>query len=228
MTSNIFTKLGQPSRGSRSFYEQLRSEEEDEDLEAHMGLDEENLRANFEDFDADGLSVAESRMTTESVAFDPKANRRPGSRAAPTTRRLGGPESRWPIHDEEIDNDVPASLLVEPNEATQPHSVPPEPVARQSQPRQPATAGPSSARSQAQWEAATTQQRLHDDDVPARLLGPQPRAVTGGYISGGAREKALWRWVNITNLDSFMRDVYDYFEGGGLWCILCSNALWLM
>ncbi|KAK7428660.1 autophagy protein atg9 [Neonectria magnoliae] len=49
-----------------------------------------------------------------------------------------------------------------------------------------------------------------------------------GIMSGGPREKALWRWVNTSNLDSFMRDVYDYYEGGGLWCILCANALWLL
>lgn len=47
-------------------------------------------------------------------------------------------------------------------------------------------------------------------------------------MSNNPREKALWRWVNTSNLDSFMRDVYDYFEGGGLWCILCANALWLL
>jgi autophagy-related protein 9 len=52
--------------------------------------------------------------------------------------------------------------------------------------------------------------------------------VARGSIASNPREKALWRWVNTSNLDSFMRDVYDYYEGGGLWCILCANALWLL
>ncbi|PHH63568.1 hypothetical protein CDD82_1884 [Ophiocordyceps australis] len=83
-----------------------------------------------------------------------------------------------------------------------------------------------------------------DDDVPASLLVEanlglpvgQYNANTHGRqlgqepahgISGG-REEALWRWANIANLDSFLRDVYDYYRGGGLLCILCSNALWLL
>lgn len=38
-------------------------------------------------------------------------------------------------------------------------------------------------------------------------------------------EKAMWRWVNVENLDNFLREVYDYFLDCGIWSILLSRAL---
>lgn len=54
------------------------------------------------------------------------------------------------------------------------------------------------------------------------------RSILAGRVTGGAKQKAHWRWVNTSNLDGFMNDVYSYFEGGGIWCILCARALWLL
>ncbi|KAF7546909.1 hypothetical protein G7046_g9171 [Stylonectria norvegica] len=232
MPPNIFSRFSPPSKGTRSFYDKLRSHDEEEDVEAQAALDEENLREHFTDFDAEGLVIGDSHMTIESMANNGKSNRRGIPRASTHSRSQSRPSSRWPLHDDEIDNDVPASLLVEPNEARVPAHAAPERTPRPSNTRPSvlaaAAAGPSSARSRAQWEAATTQQRLHREDSRGPSRGPQPRPLTGGIMSGSAKEKALWRWVNTSNLDSFMRDVYDYYEGGGLWCILCTNALWLL
>jgi autophagy-related protein 9 len=38
----------------------------------------------------------------------------------------------------------------------------------------------------------------------------------------------MWRWVNVTNLDNFIRDVYDYYRDSGLRCILLARFLHLM
>ncbi|KAH6982782.1 autophagy protein Apg9-domain-containing protein [Ilyonectria sp. MPI-CAGE-AT-0026] len=229
MTSNIFSRIAPPSRGSRSFYEQLRSRDDDAYGDDHPGLDEENLGQHFNDFDAEGLAVGDSRMTVDSVAFDTKDNARTTRQAAAHARHFGGQPSKWPAHqDDEVDNDVPESLLVEATEAENLLPAPPRRSGRHPDPAPQASAGPSSARARAQWDAATTQQRLHQEDPFSATSGPQPRPVVRGIVSGGPREKALWRWVNTSNLDSFMRDVYDYYEGGGLWCILCANALWLL
>ena len=227
MASNMFNRLGPSSRGTRSFYEQLRSQE-DADLEDQAGLDEANLRENFNEFDPEDLTTGDSRLTLDSVAFDTKDNRKPSSRGAAQSRNPAPAASRWPVQDDEIDNDVPASLLVEPNEVGNVPLSPENHPTHQPSARQPSAAGPSSQRSRAQWEAATRQQRLHHDEVPAPASSSHPRPLMRGVMSGGAKEKALWRWVNTSNLDSFMRDVYDYYEGGGLWCILYSNALWLL
>ncbi|KND93043.1 Autophagy-like protein 9 [Tolypocladium ophioglossoides CBS 100239] len=227
MANNLFGRLAPSSRGTRSFYEELRAHDDDDgDLEAGTALnvDEENLRQQFNEFDAEGLTAGDSRVTVDSAAYGV-------SQLGKATRQHHGrreASSGWPVHDEDADNDVPASLLVEPNEAEPVRAPPRERASRHSQPRPPHAAGGSSVRSQAQWEAATTQQRLHQDDSSARPSTSHPRSLMEGVVPGGRREKALWRWVNTSNLDSFMRDVYDYYEGGGLMCILCSNALWLL
>ncbi|KAL2694615.1 autophagy protein atg9 [[Neocosmospora] mangrovei] len=222
MTSNMFSRLKSPTRESRSFYEQLRSRDDDE---YDPGLDEENLGHRFDGFPAEELGISDSRMTVESTAVDPKGK---GRAVSQPMRSPSGPTPRWHLNDDEVDNDVPASLLVEPNETD---NIPPTTPRRSGRPannRIPSTAGPSSARSRAQWEAATAQQPLHPDDRYGTPTGPQPLPVARGTIMNNPKEKALWRWVNTSNLDSFMRDVYDYYEGGGLWCILCGNALWIL
>ncbi|KAF5019020.1 hypothetical protein F66182_8994 [Fusarium sp. NRRL 66182] len=225
MTSKLFARLTSPTRGTRSFYEQLRSQDDDE---YDPGLDEENLGHRFDDFHAEGLDIGDSRMTVESAAVDQKGKGKAVSRPKTRIRSPGGPSPRWHQQDDEGDNEVPASLIFEQNEALNQPTTPSRRAALTTNPRSPAAAGPSSARSRAQWEAATAQQRLHQDDTYETPTGPQPVPVVRGAFSSSPREKALWRWVNTSNLDSFMRDVYDYYEGGGLWCILCANALWLL
>ncbi|PKS07066.1 hypothetical protein jhhlp_005663 [Lomentospora prolificans] len=55
-----------------------------------------------------------------------------------------------------------------------------------------------------------------------------PRVAVGVNISNSARDTAAWRWANISNLDHFMLDVYNYFEGSGYWCILVDRSLHLL
>lgn len=135
---------------------------------------------------------------------------------------IGGSITRSRLQD---DNDPPASLLIENN-----IPVPPPISSRQDAPRSQARnsrAGPSVARTRPQWEPVTAQQPSNHETNPSRQA-PQVRSVLAGRVAGGAKEKAHWRWVNTTNLDGFMNDVYNYFEGGGVWCILSSRVLWLL
>jgi autophagy-related protein 9 len=228
MTSNFFGRIGAQGNGARSFYEELRNADDDEvDIEhrADLYLDEENLRHHLNDLDDAAVTAADSRITVDSVAFPASSRPADQGRRPPTT---GGPGAAWLAHDDELDNDVPASLLVEPNRPTGPNlgdapkgkhpNLPPPPSATDELP----------GRSQAQWAAATEQQRLHHEEPRRNYQGRQPRSIISGTLAVSNREKALWRWVNTTNLDSFIRGVYDYYEGGGLWCILVSNALWLL
>lgn len=49
---------------------------------------------------------------------------------------------------------------------------------------------------------------------------------TGGLsarVTLNPAERALWTWANITNLDRFLQDVYAYYTGNGLRCILASR-----
>ncbi|WZH46496.1 autophagy protein Apg9-domain-containing protein [Fusarium acuminatum] len=225
MTSNIFSQLKSPTRGTRPFYKQLRSGESDK---YDPGLDEENLGHRFDGFHAEELGISDSRITVESAALDRKGKGKATSQRDTQIRSPTGPLARWNQQDEDGDNEVPASLLMEPNEVMNSNTTSPGRAIRSGNPRSPAAAGPSSARSRAQWETVTAQQLLHQDDQYSASTGKQPIPVVRRTASNNLREKALWRWVNTSNLDSFMRDVYDYYEGGGLWCILCANALWLI
>ena len=225
MSSDLFNRSGPSSRGTRSFYEQLRACDDDVDIEDQAGLnvDEENLRHNLNDFDTEGLTVADTRVIMGSTAFPTKAQV-PKRMAA----RLESSSSRSQGHEDDMDNDVPASLLFELNEH--------EPLPSTQRPRTPRnsrtdptaiSAGQPSKTNRNQWQSGTAPHRLRPNG--AADAGPaQPRSLVAGVVLGDPREKALWRWVNTSNLDSFMRDVYDYYEGGGIWCILCSNALWLL
>lgn len=38
------------------------------------------------------------------------------------------------------------------------------------------------------------------------------------------REKALWLWANVENLDIFLQDVYNYYLKNGFYCILIKKA----
>ncbi|AMD20487.1 HDL257Wp [Eremothecium sinecaudum] len=42
------------------------------------------------------------------------------------------------------------------------------------------------------------------------------------------RERALWKWANVENLDLFLQDVYEYFLGNGFLCIMIEKVLNLL
>ncbi|WQF85139.1 hypothetical protein CDEST_10153 [Colletotrichum destructivum] len=231
MASNIFSRLAPQSRGSRSFYEELRGERDgDMDIEEQAGLDidEENLKEGFQDYDVDhvqDLAIEDSRATLESNV---NLRNPPGTTGSGTQDRANrrAPNSKWLSQEDDGDNDVPASLLFEPHEA----EVEANGAARKtaSMPgRQNAIPGPSNRRTHAQWETTQAQQRLH----PSNSIKPtrsQPKRLARGLASGSEKEKALWRWVNVSNLDFFVQDVYYYYRGSGFWCIVCARALHLV
>ncbi|EJD53203.1 APG9-domain-containing protein [Auricularia subglabra TFB-10046 SS5] len=43
-----------------------------------------------------------------------------------------------------------------------------------------------------------------------------------------ARERALWDWVNVYNLDAYLQQVYAYYEGKGIYCIALARLLNLL
>ncbi|PHH58532.1 hypothetical protein CDD81_5481 [Ophiocordyceps australis] len=111
------------------------------------------------------------------------------------------------------DGDVPASLLVEANLAT--------PAGR--------PLGQEPAHHGGGMYAQQTQQKYRPVEVAGHSAPSMlPSRLSSQPVLGNGRQEALWRWANIANLDSFLRDIYDYYRGGGLLCILCSNALWLL
>ncbi|XXH01136.1 Fe(2+) transporter [Hypoxylon texense] len=223
MPPNLFSRLVQPDDNR---YGPLR---DDGDIESRAGLDvdEENLAHHFRDVDleqAEDLGLEDSRISTRS----PVATTSAAPHGATRTGRQDA-RARWLMPEDEGDNDVPASLLVEgPDAATT------KPNAHRSSPQHARNsarhASSNNRRIQAQWETAQAQQRLHQDDeygpLPGRHQPGGPAKRTG--FGGSPKDKAMFRWANVSNLDVFIRDVYDYYLGAGIWCILLERFLHLL
>jgi autophagy-related protein 9 len=240
MASNILSRFLPSNSLAPSIYQDLRAHDQasdgyDVEDRAGLALDEENLGVDFHEHelhDADVLNGEDSRMTTESTAFlqsPTHHHRRSGPGEQDNMQQMSRSEhflTRSPrVIEEDGDDDVPASLLVEHSEGTgnpQDHQ---RRASHRRSTRATAIPGPSNHETQARWEAARAHQRLHDDtDVRERPSNmPKP-----GLITGSAREKALWTWINVANLDAFVHDVYDYYIGDGIWTILLTRLLNLL
>lgn len=187
-------------------------------------VDEANLAHEFNDTNADEIHGAESLMSAGNTTAgrDPLKN---STSAGQRQQKMNRRPISWAVDEEDLDDDVPASLLVENNAMDTRQHLNSMMATSDGGVVEISGAASSPGAHRALWDEAKRQQRLYRDDAQ---IGMQPQSVMEMARVGGRRERALWRWVNTASLDSFMRDVYDYFEGGGIWCILCSNALWLL
>lgn len=226
MPPNLFSRLVQ-SGDNRSSYDRLR-DEHDDDIESRAGLalDEENLAHHFRDDElehADDLGLADSRVSPPHSPVAGPSESRHG--AVRTNRRDARP--RWLMPEEDGDNDVPPSLLVEgPDPSTT------RPNTHRAGPQQARNAGrqTSNRRIQAQWETAQAHQRLHQEEEYGPSTGQRQAGgnTRRAGFTGSPKDKAMFRWANVSNLDVFIRDVYDYYLGAGMWCILLERFLHLL
>ncbi|TVY13858.1 Autophagy-related protein 9 [Lachnellula arida] len=232
MTSNLLSRLLPTNPTGRSIYDDLRAHDEgtESDLEERAGLalDEENLQFRDDELGNVDFNGEDSRITSESTAFLLAQRDGPHGRGAERRGKTQGDRSKWlpqspRLLEEDGDDEVPHSLLIEGSEMPGPSS-PSQPRVRQTpQPkRQPPIPGPPNRENRAHWEAAQAQQRLHQEPTPER---PQATPQRAGMLTGSARDKAMWRWINVTNLDNFMAEVYDYYLGAGIWCILLERTV---
>lgn len=246
MATNLISRLLPPKAGSPSVYETLREHDQSSDASdieerAGMALDEENLGHGFHDYDLDHAlaDAAESQVTTESTAFIGRNPSRQQGHGQPRHESNEGPlrstarprwmhRSRRVLENDEADDEVPASLLIEGGAHQM--TAQDEPSPRQAPPSIPGPPipGPSTREARSQWKSAQVQQRLYADGHigQARRLRPSKRNL--GLAMVDPKEKALWRWANVENLDNFLKDVYDYFLGNGIWCIMLSRVLNLL
>jgi autophagy-related protein 9 len=240
MASNILSKLLPSNNMAPSIYEDLRVHDEasePSDLEERAGLvlDEENLGDAFHDYDLDRADVfdgEESRVTTESTAFLPQQH---GRRHSTQTRNEGRNTKDNSNHDwmaqsprileDDGDDDVPASLLIEGDDVAGPSQPPQRSTPQQKVAKHRSVPGSSANDTRSRWDAAQAHQQLHQEDDPGRL---PPAVQRRTLLTGSPRDKALWTWLNATNLDHFMAEVYDYYTGAGIWCICLQRILSLL
>ena len=188
-----------------------------------MALDEENLGTGFHDYELDD-ALADATANPDGL---PRVNnpRRQGQ-GIPARKNQGRtrtPHAAGRVHIDDLDDEVPQSLLIEDHENLLPVS-----KAEQNRAIPPPVSGPSSRAIQAKWQAAQEQQRLHQDPVFPRT---HSKANTRRGIPLGVmdpKDRAMWMWANVENLDNFLKEGYDYYIGNGIWCILLNRILNLL
>jgi autophagy-related protein 9 len=228
MASNILSRL-LPST-SPSIYEAIRNDDDDNeslDLEAARGtaVDEENLGHSLQ-LDPEQVERMENQIRLEDSPTSTRSKRSSSSQERSRKQRQMSPGDG---EADEANDEVPASLLVE---LDQPGTS--SPITRRTQQSQygntvPVTGRPSTA-TRAKWNATQQQQRLYRDPnaLPAYAGRPGVPPKRQNNLLINPKERALWRWANVQNLDNFLHDVYQYYLGKGIYSMLLSSALNLL
>ncbi|KKA29295.1 hypothetical protein TD95_002515 [Thielaviopsis punctulata] len=198
MDSNFFYSQGGVSHADQSFYERLRNPEgEASRLHSHHQPQGADEPLDDYNFDDNLRRLEESRVSVDDS----------------TVGLMGGTQRR-PATEDYDDNAVPASLLVEA------HDDIPIKVG-QSPPRKSKRKGKQRDHTSDAAKPGPIQNSTNNAGTAKR----QNVARTINSVAYDPRERALWNWVNVTNLDSFMGEVYEYFNGNGMWCTLFDRAL---
>ncbi len=223
MAARLISRFLPPTTGEPSIYETLRQHDEldhsDIERTAGLAMDEDNeQREQFHDYNTDG---ADEDAGDQGYS----RNDRDVKRKSPSRReRLAQTKRRTTkgTEMEDLDDEVPMSLLIEGDEDRTPVSAEPQNSAS------PPALSPANLGIRAKWQTTQQQQRLYQDatsphDHPISRLSGRIRAA-----STDPKEKALWLWANVENLDNFLAEVYDYFIGNGIWSITLHRMLDLM
>lgn len=228
MASNILSRFLPPAVGEPSVYETLRLQDElsdQSDLEERAGmiLDEENIGTRFHDYDLDdALADATASQVPPSRTRD-SSRQSQGTSGRKAKSRTRTPYAAGKVKIDDLDDEVPQSLLIEDDQD-------PLPVLQAGQNRvmPPPVPGPSSRATRAKWQATQEQHRLHQDPIfpPPPSKGNSRRGHPLGMMD--PKDRAMWMWANVENLDNFLKDVYDYYIGNGIWCILLNRMLNLL
>lgn len=198
----------------------------------HLGtaLDEENLGEHFQDQDLEQLlnDAAHSEIATESTAFLPDDNTgAPTRSSAPRGTRPKWMKNQPPRpSDMDEDDDVPMSLLLEPGTASGKSGKERSRRKSRGAPMEelpPPVPGPANRNTRAQWRATRAQQRLHDEeDGPPPVPIQPPR---NAMLITDPKDRAMWKWANVQNLDKFLQEVYRYYDGKGIWSIILRGVI---
>lgn len=226
MAPALLSRFSLHAAGEPSIYETFRQQDESSDqsdLEerAGMAVDEENLGSTFHDYELDQAlaDTVPSPTSTSGPGSSNRRLRRPVGNSQTRGRRQFPGEAA--VIDEG-DDEVPSSLLFEGTREPTSHrdrqkaGVPP-----------PVEAKPPRA-DRAKWKATREHQQLFQESAQQPTQGRKTSRRAPLSATTDAREQAMWRWANVQNLDNFLKDVYAYFLGNGIWSIILSRGLNLL
>ena len=243
MSSNILSRFLPPT-GSPSVYETIRQHDagsEYSDVEERAGLVIEDQQEQYSDRELeDALADAQDsdRASPDTALLNQaQSGKASEERASPSgTRRRKSSRPRWMAQESPLgyelddhDEDVPQSLLVEGHdEDLKSRLLPPPPrFHNRSDRRRTPSPGPSSRPMEARWN----ERGVHQQPPPSESGHPLGRWFNGqhpGLANVDPKKKAMWRWANVEDLDNFLKDVYVYFLGNGIWSILLTRVLNLL
>ncbi|KAJ5814735.1 Autophagy-related protein 9 [Penicillium riverlandense] len=242
MSSNVLSRFLPPT-GSPSVYETIRQHDvgsDSSDVEERAGMVDQ--QDHFSDGELeDALADArDSEIASPNDALLGQQRSRKGK--APEESPTSAPRSRWrkPSRPrwmtresstgyelDEQDEDVPQSLLVEgPLDEDQQLNLPPPPSHDLSDASTSPNPRPSPQPRRSPWE--TRGPRQPPDLESSRPPGRWSTAQHPSLANADPKEKAMWRWANVEDLDNFIKDVYIYFLGNGIWSIFLGRALNLL
>ena len=226
MASNILSRFLPPAAGEPSIYETLRQHDElsdQSDLEerAGMALDEENLGTGFHDYEIDDALAHTTVDQDDPSSVRNSSRQSQGLSARKAQSRTRTPRAGGRVNVDDLDDEVPQSLLIEDHQNLLSK-------AEESTTMPPPVSGPSSRATQAKWQATQEQQRLHQDPIIPRKYSKSNTRRGPPLGMMDPKDRAMWMWANVENLDNFLKEVYDYYIGNGIWCILLNRTLNLL
>ncbi|KAJ9659434.1 autophagy protein atg9 [Neophaeococcomyces mojaviensis] len=183
----------------------------------------ETIKDHEEDARSDDDDFAEhpyhDRPSTERVPRVPATIPRTSRMSENAVRTAGRPgksrRGHTPLEAEDLEDDVPASLLIEGHAGRVPESPEQGPRDRFEHHQMHPEWDPTSP-----FATRMASQNLPQPTRP--VIGMNTMATVD------PKEKALWRWANIENLDNFLADVYDYYILKGFWSIVLKRFLNLL
>ena len=219
-----FRPLSDPA--AASIYETIREHDEDGN---NIADDDFALLPGHHDAHASPAS----RQYHEGTPPSPQARRAPGNtinrprglRAAGRTgksRAVNTKGSQYGNADvDEPEDDVPASLLIE--DTARPRDSP------RGRPRTSTTDEAALEHMlHPQWRSSSPGRLQREEEGLPLHSNARPVVGTNTLATADPKEKAMWRWANVENLDNFLADVYDYYILKGYWSIILKRALNLL
>ena len=183
-----------------------------ETIQDHEG----DTRSDDDDF---ARPPYQERSSTERAPVNPQAASRSSrypQHAVRIANRSKSQRRRTLNEVEELEDDVPASLLIEEVSGRVPRSDSPEATGDRFEHHQ----------MHPEWDPTSPYAtRASSQNLPHST---RPAIGMNTMATVNPKEKALWRWANIENLDNFLADVYDYYILKGFRSILLKRLLNLL
>ena len=224
MASKLFTRFLPPTTGEPSIYETIRQHDDldhsDVEERAGMTVEGEVHREHYRDPEQRSTDAdPEPEAVTSRKVQGPVSHVLQSLRSSQNRRRT---QQAKEDEMEELDDEVPQSLLIEDDQD------PTLDAAKHQRMQIPLDSSSTNPGVRAKWHAAQQQQRLYHNTIPPQTPSKPRGSSRWRAAEVDPKEKALWMWANVENLDNFLAEVYEYYIGNGIWSITLTRMLNLM